>query len=191
MGESLSLIIGDHFADRMLYWSVGSLMPNYLGGGFTTLIVSPSRLEDDDFFSALVNFLNARNGVHPTHGSRSVELVSVSLSNKALNAIRERFNAFGSLNVCYVRGQITLDSAVPSAAALERVWDLTTGHPFDRLVRWSEFPVMGSEVRPPEVFSDHLVPSQSEKWGKDHAMCTPASRGRAEMDGFRYPCISR
>ena len=36
-----------------------------------------------------------------------------------------------------------------------------------------------------------LVPSQSEKWGKDHAMCTPASRGRAEMDGFRYPCISR
>ena len=36
-----------------------------------------------------------------------------------------------------------------------------------------------------------LVPSQSEKWGKDHAMCTPASRGRAEMDGFRHPCISR
>ena len=36
-----------------------------------------------------------------------------------------------------------------------------------------------------------LVPSQSEKWGKDHAMCTPASRGRAELDGFRHPCISR
>ena len=29
------------------------------------------------------------------------------------------------------------------------------------------------------------------KVGKDHAMCTPVSRGRAELDGFRHPCISR
>ena len=36
-----------------------------------------------------------------------------------------------------------------------------------------------------------LVPSQSEKWGKDHAMCTHASRGMAELDGFRHPYISR
>ena len=29
-----------------------------------------------------------------------------------------------------------------------------------------------------------VVPSQSEKWGKDHAMCTPASRGRGAHGRF-------
>ena len=173
VAESLSLVIGDHFADRILYWNLRSLMPNYLGGGFTTLIVSPSRLEDDEFFAALVKFLDARNDVHPTHGSRSVELSSVSLSTEDLKEVRERFNTYGGVNACHVRKQMTLDSAVPSPKVLGRVLNLTTGHPFDRLVRWSEFPVMGSEVRPPGVFSDHLEGTHPQ---------SPAAQGLWALD---------
>ena len=156
VSESLTLVVGDQFADRILYWNLRSHMPNYLGGGFTTLIASPSRLEDDEFFAALVNFIDARNDVQPTHGNRSVELRSVSLSTSDLNQVCDRFKMYGGMTARYARKQMTLDSAVPGPQILDRVLDPTAGHPFDRLVRWSEFPVTGSELRPPAVLSHHL-----------------------------------
>lgn len=155
VSESLSLVIGDHFADRILYWNIRSLMPTYLDG-FTTLIVSPSRLEDDEFLAALVDFVEARNDVHPTNSSRSVELLSVSLGTEDLKGIRERFSSHGRGSMYRVRRQLTLDGAVPSNEILDRSSSLTTGRPLGSAVRWSEFSVAGSEVRLPGVFPHHL-----------------------------------
>ena len=155
VAESLSMVVGDRFADRILYWNLRSLMPTYLDG-FTTLIVSPSRLEDGELFAALVDFLDARNDVHPTNGSRSVELLSVSLGTEELKEVQERFKSSGLASMCRVGKQMTLDSAVPGPKTLNRASQLTMGHPLDRVFRWSEFSVTGNELRPPEVFPDHL-----------------------------------
>ena len=170
--ESLSLVVGDHFADRILFWNLRSLMPTYLCG-ITSLIVSPSRLEDDEFFAALVDFVHARNGVHPTNGNRSMQLLSASLGTKDLERVRERFNGHGQPSPCYVRRQITLDDIVPGKRVLDRALSLTTGHPLRSAVRWSEFSVMSSEVRLPEVSPHHLEGTHPR---------SPAARGLWALD---------
>ena len=156
MRESFSLIIGDSFADRILFWNDRSLMPVHLGRAFTTLIVSPSRLEDEDFFAALVAFLNARNGVHPSQGTPSMELRSVSVNADDLTALCKRFNASSSWNTFHVARPTALDSVVPNTEALEQAFGLVTGRTFDRSVSWREFPAGGNDVRPPAVLPDHL-----------------------------------
>ncbi len=154
--ESFSLIIGDRFADRILFWNNRSLMPLHLGRAFATLIVSPLRLEDENFFAALAAFLNARNGVHPSQGTPLVELRSASVNADDLTALCKRFNASAGWNTFHVARPTTLDSAVPNTEALERAFDLVTGRTFDRSVPWREFPAGGNDIRPPAVLPDHL-----------------------------------
>ena len=85
--EALSLIVGDTFADRVLFWNDRSLMPTYLERDFTTLIVSPQRLEDEQFFNALVSFIKARNSIKRSHANPRVDINSVSVSKHELVAL--------------------------------------------------------------------------------------------------------
>lgn len=167
--EAFSLIIGDTFADRILFWNDRSLMPAYLGRDFTTLVVCPSRLEEEEFFAALVAFLKARNGVYRSHGTPWVELKSASVNAEDLTALRERFNAVDGWNTYQVSDPTALDNAVPSARGLERSTNLVTGHIFDRSLSWREFPAGGTEIRPPTVLPGHLQGVQSPSQATDGA----------------------
>lgn len=159
--EAFSLIVGDTFADRILFWNDRSLMPVYLGRDFTTLIVSPQHLEDEQFFNALVAFLKARNSVQRSQGTPWIEMKSVSISAEDLAALRDRFNAADRWNGYHVTGPTPLDHAVPGARALGQTMGLSTGRMFDRSASWREFPVDSSEVRPPAALPGPLQGLQS------------------------------
>ena len=47
--NAFALIIGDTFADRVVFWNLRSRDPGFLGREPAILIVSPARLEDQSF----------------------------------------------------------------------------------------------------------------------------------------------
>lgn len=154
--ESFSLIIGDRFGDRVLFWNDRSRIPAYLGRDFTTIIVSPSRLENEEFFTALVTFLKARNGVHRSGGTPWIELKSASVSAGDLAALRDRFNAADAWDTYHVEDPVTLDEVVPSAKALKKAVGLVTGRIYDRSMTWREFSAEGTSAKPPAARPAHI-----------------------------------
>lgn len=154
--ESFSLFVGDTFADRVVFWNERSLTPVYLGRDFTTMIVSPSRLDNADFFAAFVAFVKERNSVNRPNSTPWVELKSVSVSKDDLNRLRERFNADDAWNTYHVADPITLDGIVPSANALQKAVALVTGRPFHNSTVWKEFPADGTTARPPVARPGHI-----------------------------------
>ena len=171
--EAFTLIVGDTFADRVLFWNVRSLMPAYLGRHFTSLIVSPQRLEDEQFFAALVDFLKARNSIQRSQGRPWIEVTSVNQSADDLAAIRDRLSAADQRNGYDLSGPTALDHAVPGAQAVEQIGGLSTGHTFDRCAYWKEIPAEGNELRTPPTLPRHLQGAQSQSrvtegaWGLD------------------------
>ena len=159
--EAFTLIVGDTFADRVLFWNDRSLMPVYLGRDFTTLIVSPQSLQDEQFFNALVLFLKARNSIQRSHGTPCVEMKSISVGKNDLVALRDRFNAADHWNSYHVAGPTALDHTVPDARALEQVMGLSVGRMFDPSASWKDFPAEGTQVRPPLTLPAQLQGVQS------------------------------
>jgi hypothetical protein len=154
--EAFSLIVGDTFSDRVIFWNDRSVVPPYLGKNLATLIVSPARLEDTDFFAALTEFLKRRNGVQRSSGSPWVNIRSTSLSADQLAAFRDRFQAADSWNGYHVAAITSVDDIVPSEEGLRRSRGLVTGHILDRSAQWKEFPAVGAAIRPPTAMPAHL-----------------------------------
>ena len=159
--EAFTLIVGDTFADRVLFWNDRSLMPVYLGRDFTTLIVSPQSLQDEQFFNALVLFLKARNSIQRSHGTPCVEMKSISVGENDLVALRNRFNAADHWNSYHVAGPTALDHTVPDARALDQAMGLSVGRMFDRSASWKDFPAGSTQVRPPLTLPAQLQGVQS------------------------------
>ena len=159
--EALSLIVGDTFADRVLFWNDRSLMPTYLERDFTTLIVSPQRLEDEQFFNALVSFIKARNSIKRSHANPRVDINSVSVSKHELVALTNRFNSADRWNSYHVIGPTALNHSVPGTPALEQITGLSIDRMFDRSASWKDFPAEGPEVRPTPILPSHLQGVQS------------------------------
>jgi hypothetical protein len=156
--ESFSLVIGDGFADRILFWNERSLMPSYLGRGFVTFIVSPARLEDPGFFESFVAFLKTRNAVHGG-GSRNpwVKIRSSSLERQRLEEFRTRLQAVDGWNSYHVADPVTPNRMVPSEQALHEAGGLVLLRGFDREPSWKDFPIHGTTVRPPPLAPAHLT----------------------------------
>jgi hypothetical protein len=140
----------------VVFWNDRSLVPAYLGKDFTTLIVSPARLEDTDFFAALTAFLKRRNGVQRSNGSPWVIIRSTSLSADQLAALRDRFQAADGWNGYHVAASMSIDDIVPSEDGLRRSRGLVSGRILDRSAQWKEFPAVSSAIRPPAALPAHL-----------------------------------
>lgn len=153
--DAFTLVVGDSFVDRLHFWNSRSRVPNFLGRDFTTMIVSPARLDNAGFFTALVQFLKARNGV-PRQGPPWVQLVSASQSTEQLTALRDRFRQADKWNGYHVSQPITIDSVVPTDKALKHAQHLVAGSWFERRPEWKDFPTTGSATRPPVVVPKHI-----------------------------------
>jgi len=170
-GGDFTFVIGDSFADRVAFWNLRSRDPAFIGREACSLISSPSRLDDSDFFSALSEFLKNRNSV--LRNVPVVKLCSTSVAPNQLSRIQERFQAADSWNLYVVAPQISLDSIVPSASVFEQARHLMTGGFFDGRPEWKEFSAAGTEAKPPLVVPKHLAHAQTRSlatsgcWGLD------------------------
>ncbi|RTL77540.1 MAG: hypothetical protein EKK36_01980 [Bradyrhizobiaceae bacterium] len=178
--NAFTLVIGDSFADRVVYWNRRAREPVFLGREPSTLIVSPARLTDDSFFAALVEFLKKRNGVPYNSGTPRVRLCSASLSTEDLEIFRERLRAADKWNGYHVLEPVTLDSIAPEDRVLEHAHHLVTGDFFQRSPEWKEFPADGASVRPPPITPEHIVHVQTSNYATSGAWALDVSLERQE-----------
>jgi hypothetical protein len=162
--NAFTLVIGDTFADRVVFWNLRSRDPAFLGREPTTIIVPPARLEDATFFAALADFLKKRNGVPRNSGTPWVQLCSTSATTEQLNALKDRFRAADKWNGYHVAPLVTLDSITPSAKLLERSLDLVTGGFLERAPEWKEFAASGDKVQLSAVVPRHIAYVQSRNF---------------------------
>jgi hypothetical protein len=159
--SAFTLLVGDTFADRVAFWNLRSRDPVFLGREPTSLIVSPSRLDDVEFFDALVEFLKKRNGVPRNSGTPWVQLCSTSLPTETLAALQQRLSSADRWNGYTVGARITLDSIAPSEKVLENAQYLVTGGFFERAPEWKEFSALGDKIHPPAMLPRHIAFVQS------------------------------
>jgi hypothetical protein len=171
--HSLSIIVGDGFADRIYFWNERSLAPSYVGRGFVTLAVSPARLEHPEFFGAFVEFLKARNTLREGNRGPGVRLKSVTLDRPRLEEIRDRFQSADRWNWYQVADPVTRDGMVPGQRALREARDVVLLRGVEREPLWRDFPIEGSSIRPPSVAPSHLAGVQDR---------TVASQGLWALD---------
>jgi len=89
--NTLTLVVGDAFADRVAFWNLRSRASVFPGREPCTLIIPPSRLDDPNFLTALSEFLNNRAGGLRKSGASLLQFCSTSLTTEQLTVTQERF----------------------------------------------------------------------------------------------------
>ncbi len=156
--RTVSLIIGNSFADRVIFWNVQHLMPVYLGGGITSLKASLEDVHDPERLKLIVNILKNRIYV-PLGGNTShshVVIRSASIASEQLEDIAQQLKQLHSFNAYTSETLESVDVLVPSREALEHarrhVEPVNTFDPQD----WHEFAISENSVRPPKIEPRHI-----------------------------------
>ncbi|MCW2390945.1 hypothetical protein [Sphingobium sp. B11D3A] len=158
-GGSFNLVIGDSYQDRILFWNVRNLIPNWLDRDLCCLRVDPELLNDQAFFEVLVKFLNNNNHVNNGSGGQtSLTLRSCSLDQTALEQVQKRLRDARCWNIAQAEQIADLGAMLPTARDLEHA---SSGHRlgsgFDLGPDWTEIQWQLPTLRPPASTPAHLA----------------------------------
>lgn len=174
--SSFNLVIGDSFADRVLFWNARLLIPNWLDSQLCCWRTNMTELRDAEYLSTLGNLLKRRNHVNAGSGGPSqLTIRSTSASTEELAEARERIQSTRPWGWCTTEAIVGLDSIAPPHNALERANETSrfTGEAFGR-PEWTSFRWSPPTARPGAIAPDHLIdapPHQafsSGYWCADH-----------------------
>lgn len=70
-GASFSLVVGDSFSDRIVFWNARLLIPSWLDADTCGFRITPEQMESADFVETLRVLLNRRNHVNRGSGGGS------------------------------------------------------------------------------------------------------------------------
>jgi hypothetical protein len=154
--RSFSLVIGDRFADRIIFWNTRLLLPNWLDNDLYCLRIGADQLRDPEFLAILGDLLRHRNYVTAGSGSQpQLAIRSASLSVSELADALKLVVSTKPWSVTRVEPVKGFDDIVPSQIALEAS---------RRSNRFIESSRTGSSrflwsppiARPPTTAPDHL-----------------------------------
>lgn len=156
---TFNLVIGNTFADRLLYWNARLLIPAWLDTDLCCLRVDPEQLEDPAFVVALSDFLKQRNRVNSGSGGQSSAVIrSMSLTAERLEEIKSQLvgqRPWGNLRTEVVQ---SLDEVVPDEASLRSAREGNRfGTGMIQRPDWTRFIWTPPALRPPVVEPDHLA----------------------------------
>jgi hypothetical protein len=119
--RTVNFVVGDSFADRLIFWNALHLTPVWLNADITTLKASKDDLNDADRFNAIVNIIKKR--VYLPVGSNAsqthITVRSATLPASELEQIVQRLRAADTFNVYTSDHIASIDAPVPSASALK------------------------------------------------------------------------
>jgi hypothetical protein len=156
--KSFNLVIGDSFADRILFWNARLLIPSWLDSELCCLRVGLDQIREPEFLSVLGNLLKQRNHVNGGSGGQSqIAIRSASLSAEQLAEVYRLMlstNPWGSISTESIA---ELNSIVPSAEALRAAQEYNhfAGEPFTR-PDWTKFMWSPPAANPPVTAPGHL-----------------------------------
>ena len=156
--RTVNFVVGDSFADRLIFWNALHLTPVWLNGGISALKVSKDDLDDADRFNAIVNIIKRRVYL-PIGGNTShanIVVRSASLPASELEQIAKRLHEADGFNAYTSEHIASIDAPVPSAAAFKQASQhVESGSPFEPR-DWHEVTFTENAFRPPIVLPRHL-----------------------------------
>ncbi|MGA7323030.1 MAG: hypothetical protein WBX25_00760 [Rhodomicrobium sp.] len=187
---SFNLVVGDNFADRVLFWNARLLIPDWLDSDLCCFRVTLNDLSDPSMLSVLGELLKHRNHVNAGSGGQSqVTIRSASLSKEELEKVRELVMSakpWGAVRTEVISG---LADLVPTNKALDEAKENNSfwGELFPR-PEWTEFAWTAPRARPPATKPDHLSDAPTRQTFTEGYWCTdlifeydgPGSRFREE-----------
>jgi hypothetical protein len=193
--NSLNLVLGETFVDRLLFWNSRLLTPAWLDGDIGVIRVTSGALRDAAFLRALGAILKHRNQFGGG-GHHNVTIRTTSATAESIEEARALIAGTGPWGHVAVELLESADAVIPSAEALKHSSErnggtgLTLGQP-----GWTQFNWTPPTVRPPTKFPDHLadVPPQHTfaegYWCADFTLeCQGAPELRLAIKAFgRYP----
>ncbi len=148
-GDQIIVVVGNYFADHVIFWNARSLQPAWLDSGFVTLKVDPSSLEDATFVAQLQKIIKNRISMPVGNQSNaSIKLVSASVPADQLAALCERFALADRLNAYEYTAGLLLADVCPSERELEQAYVTTDGAAFFQSGDWHEMDFSSSSFKP-------------------------------------------
>jgi hypothetical protein len=186
--ESFNLVVGDSYADRIMFWNGRLFTPAYVDRELCCLRVTLAQLHDPAFRGVLRDMLRHRNHVTDGHGGQPhVTIRSASLTPEEVEQARGLIAAeqlWGGLNAVRV---MSLDELIPDQNALQhaRTSNGISEGPFARS-SWRDFKWTSPTARPPIATPPHLLDAPPRQgftlgfWANDVYLDHdgPGTRGR-------------
>jgi hypothetical protein len=155
---SFNLVVGNSFADRVMFWNARLLLPSWLDTDLYCLRIDEDQLGDQEFVRVLGDTLKYRNHVNGGAGGQSQLIVrSCSVPAERLEAARAIIagtKPWGAVSTAVIPN---LDALVPKQEDLKNAREnlRSTDGVFGRAA-WTQFTWTMPSARPPAASPDHL-----------------------------------
>lgn len=155
---SFNLVVGDTFADRVLFWNARHLNASWLDSDLCCFRVTLEQLHDRAFREKLVEMLNRRNKVNSGSGGQSaLTLRSTSCEQAELEAVSRFLREDKLWSIQSVQRVASLDEVIPDRKVLADAMETSgLGDVLNRRPDWESFVWTSPTARPPHVRPDHL-----------------------------------
>lgn len=163
-GRSFNLVVGESFADRILFWNARLFIPAWLDSDLSCFRFETQQLDDPAFLATLGEILKRNHVNGGSGGQPQLTLRSTSLNAEQLEAVRTKVLSMRPWSSVSVEVVASLDELVPTVDALREARENNRfGSGLLSRPDLTQFVWTAPSARPPILTPDHLSDAPSRQ----------------------------